>query len=609
MKDSSYKKTKDAVFWKGKKIKDLHPKDFIVLHPILGKTKDSVYLNGKPTDLHAPSFEVLNDYLAKNKDMCFKIMEKKLKPIKMADPMSFEVLNTNYAKDINRAYFKGIPIRTRKKDIASFRPISEEYAIDDSGRVYNETIVLPYSVSDTSFDPLSFKVLNIAYWYDKNNIYYHGDILMACLFPQQLSVVGELLIYGDEIWMGKIPIHMPFTATIIDGSKHYQEKATLDASLLIFVCSFGFVDYYRDKNAVWSFYDENFIKWISKKRKDIVLKGPSGIIREALVKSDKVDTNIAFQDAYKLVFDELHQRISKDEGRRPKTKDENDYAVSIKGSEVTLYYKSELIAQNKVSAWYTLGYTLWLHQRGFKDSLKISFKNPLHSYNYGDELFKSTLNTPAIRLALIQLASALANEGEFEEAKMLAAQVFDVFSDNSKAVHYERVKDATPHFLEAQQLFSTIHPDLISEIYYVAYKVPENITKASAINWIIKKGMHKHENFRHRLETLNNFFYAMYQTFHHGPISDKLWPIVKERIEKETIGHIKERGLIVACLIYKFGLRRHVSSPNPTEREWIKFIEQARFLLQHGVNIEDCQNSIEIANQKLKEFKQTNQSK
>ncbi len=110
-------------------------------------------------------------------------------PIKMANPVSFEILNSYYAKDDKRFFYYGKPyefyngIHEIPCDVASFELLEYPYSKDQASVFYYYTKIL-------KADSKSFQTLGSHYSKDKNYVFLESEIMNGA-DPASFSLVPQ----------------------------------------------------------------------------------------------------------------------------------------------------------------------------------------------------------------------------------------------------------------------------------------------------------------------------------------------------------------------------------------------------------------------------------
>lgn len=171
---SGYKKDGDKVLFNGKEV----DKDLKILNKVFAKNDSTVFFKEYPvTGAAISSFTALDEHYAKDRNTVYYCDEYRegqnyyltkrttVDRVKNADPASFSVIESGYAKDKIRAYSEGIGFAV--KDVATIEVINGRFIKDKTG-VYFEKA--PVQGSDAA----SFRVVNNNYAQDTAHIYYYG---------------------------------------------------------------------------------------------------------------------------------------------------------------------------------------------------------------------------------------------------------------------------------------------------------------------------------------------------------------------------------------------------------------------------------------------------
>lgn len=133
------------VYWKGRRL-IANAATFEVLGDIVAIDQETVFVLGKPFNADRASFRVLSGSYAADQKSVYSILDTKLKPLKKADPSSFQALGQRYGRDDKNAFYLESCLRSVKLD--SFRVLGADHAID-AARLYcgSERKELPQGIN------------------------------------------------------------------------------------------------------------------------------------------------------------------------------------------------------------------------------------------------------------------------------------------------------------------------------------------------------------------------------------------------------------------------------------------------------------------------------
>ena len=190
--DRFYKKDKNFVYYKNKRMEKSDSKTFVVLDRGFSKDKNNVYYYGKRLLIDSKKAIFDNrDYVRDENYIYYggQILEN-------VDIASFVLLDEEYSRDKNNIYYAGRKLNN--PDLATFEVIKKdksgnngEYAKDKNSVYYNEKRL-------SNSDPKTFIIISDNwedYSLDKNNVYYGSEIVIDA-DPKSFKKI-------DNIWVDK----------------------------------------------------------------------------------------------------------------------------------------------------------------------------------------------------------------------------------------------------------------------------------------------------------------------------------------------------------------------------------------------------------------------
>jgi DKNYY family len=160
------------------------------------KTERHGYFRGLPLETSdGGSFEALDKHYAKDQRQVFYCdayrvgqdyftSSRRRVIVLEADPISFKILKTGYARDANKPFFEGqfFPVR----DVNSFEILEYGFARDRISGYYQQTLI-PSSEGD------SFVVLDNHYSKDKAHVFYsYNDLNASPVVPRHQRLDGAI---------------------------------------------------------------------------------------------------------------------------------------------------------------------------------------------------------------------------------------------------------------------------------------------------------------------------------------------------------------------------------------------------------------------------------
>ena len=185
-----YKKDKNNLFFKWKKVKNVNPDDVEIIENDFIKIKDTLYeifnfeekeVEIAPLTVDINTFEHIDNRYYKDKTNIYYNKNGKLKKIEDVNFKSFAILEENsyFGKDKNNIYYKGDKLE--KIDRNSFKVLNESYdnsIIKDKNGIYIltkessiKTIKIDKNIKNIDFNSFE-KITNYPYVFkDKNAVY------------------------------------------------------------------------------------------------------------------------------------------------------------------------------------------------------------------------------------------------------------------------------------------------------------------------------------------------------------------------------------------------------------------------------------------------------
>ena len=185
-----YKKDKNNLYFKWKKVKNVNPNDVEIIENDFIKIKDTLYeisnfeekeVEILPLAVDVKSFEYIDNKYYKDKTNIYYNKNGKLKKIEDVNFKSFGILEENsyFGKDKNNIYYKGDKLE--KIDRNSFRVLNESYdnsIIKDKNGIYIltkessiKTIKIDKNIKNIDFNNFE-EITNYPYVFkDKNAVY------------------------------------------------------------------------------------------------------------------------------------------------------------------------------------------------------------------------------------------------------------------------------------------------------------------------------------------------------------------------------------------------------------------------------------------------------
>ena len=185
-----YKKDKNNLYFKWKKVKNVNPNDVEIIENDFIKIKDTLYeisnfeekeVEILPLAVDVKSFEYIDNKYYKDKTNIYYNKNGKLKKIEDVNFKSFGILEENsyFGKDKNNIYYKGDKLE--KIDRNSFRVLNESYdnsIIKDKNGIYIltkessiKTIKIDKNIKSIDFNNFE-EITNYPYVFkDKNAVY------------------------------------------------------------------------------------------------------------------------------------------------------------------------------------------------------------------------------------------------------------------------------------------------------------------------------------------------------------------------------------------------------------------------------------------------------
>lgn len=173
--NSGYRDKEGKITFNGKEITD---KNFVVLNNVFAKdSAHAYYKDAEIAGADLTSFVALDEQFAKDKTYVYFCEEhresqtyyttkrKKISTVENADPGTFELLGSGYAKDSAQAFFETNSFSVA--DIGSLKSIDRNFVKDDIRAYFNGKPVV-------GSDGKTFEVIESRYAKDRNNAYYYG---------------------------------------------------------------------------------------------------------------------------------------------------------------------------------------------------------------------------------------------------------------------------------------------------------------------------------------------------------------------------------------------------------------------------------------------------
>lgn len=157
-------------------------------------------------DRKAYYFKRKNSVFCYSDSMSYSGYSENVVELKNSDPDSFEIIDSNYAKDKNYVYgksHKGLIIACttiEKADPKTFTPLDWPYAKDKNNIYYDLIKILDGA------DPNSFEFINEEYSKDKNYIWINDNLVQGAN-PKTFTIVNANITKDDDqVWYNSWPL-------------------------------------------------------------------------------------------------------------------------------------------------------------------------------------------------------------------------------------------------------------------------------------------------------------------------------------------------------------------------------------------------------------------
>lgn len=588
----SYAIDGERVSWKGKRLK-VAAEDIVILHPHLARAGNHILLGAKRLNVDAASFEVLSPGFARDEGNAYEILETTLKPIKGADPESFQSLSATYARDDHRGYYRSKAIT--KCDPASLTALHAVFAADEHHLYFtNKKLAKPKGPLDLAnasvqaainevnrpaailsdkthvyvmnwgdngwsrvegVEPANFgfltggeqaDMLDRPYQRDQSRVFFKGRPVEGA-DPTSTQPFGKGLIRdGGKIWFGTH--RLDENADVLrDGE---IVKTALGAELTV---NGRASTLYRDAKGVWSIqappskapYDPPKITYLA----DSALTELS--VDEALGTAYRAIFAIVGRVFRQLPFTVDFRNLPEPASEIPPFEFRRD------GSHVEVLIADEPVSAGPISMWISHASAFWAKTYGRRERLYI-YPDP-NWMPPGDELHVAVAKAAA--RPMLDLAAALYFEGEEDEAQLLAHLVL-----------YRAFEREMP-----PELLARVPLELVGQGSYLGRKYGfDATTNLAAAREVLRKGLLDEDDFRVRYEMLRLIHGVMNDTNKKAHFYAEIIPEIIDYqttephgLLRETIDAIVEMALVKAFVGAEVSRENHYAAIEPLVRRQI----------------------------------------
>lgn len=582
----SYSLTDGRATWKGRAIRAAEVASFEVLTDAIARDRAHVYVLGKPAKVDAASFEILSPTYARDLYTIFYLMASKIKPVKGADPASFEPIGDKFGRDAVQAFFcdKRVRIST-KEQLDQLTSLGHVYAHDGATLFFGTKHIQPPADSKIDWTVARLKWLGetddhinvpplvffdgTATWFaasfpsaddwvlldgatfdtidteagitgrdapyvqDADNIWFRDGRLVDGAVPGKAMRLGALTLQqGQRLWVGAQPLSVPAHEAAFIMRYHSGPPGFHKGDLLHLgdrVClpdpDKGLLDIARSVPETRSLDD------IANAALRPILHRLFTILERFLPIVN------APQDILERMDPQSHQYRDADP---VDWVDPPDYTITIDDAgAVELSLSDGTVIRQPTSCWYTLGCHLWCHARGMAPEL-VPFTSTTTVLPKGTEMHEMLVE-PNQR-DLWNLTAALFRAGCTDEAQILGHGLFE------RALRTASHKPAALPLVE----IASLPRDMIPRLHYEhAHRGFDSTTNLSVARHIIAEHWLAADDFRDRMDVLGVLHGTVITTNKKPNFLHEIIPSVIERYHAEPFGHVRERIAFVleaACI-------------------------------------------------------------
>ncbi len=579
----SYQVRNQSIYWKSKRL-NIDPGDFEELHPHLARAGGRILLGAKPVSADAASFKILSEGYAKDNQHAYVILQTKLKPIKSADAASFEAISETYAYDAKRGYYLGK--RMPKCDPDTLTALHPHFATDGehlfcghhrmdapeepidlrSARIISpitEALEKPDAILVTETgvylsmlggsriegaDPDTIAFLERgdeawdrkrAYQYDASHVYFYGEVIPDADPDKVYHLWCGMITDGERLWLGLHRLDKTLE-TEFKGEQIATRFSPHQTAAIGRIHDRSDFALYRNEDGVWLIDqggrpDTAKMLMITCLAKDAV----TGLSAdEALVIAYRRLFSVAGYVFEKSLCTDFHNLTLRPVKAMP------EFTVTRRGTEVDVFYDGELVSSGAISQWMRHASAFWSKIRGGRDQLSVYFQMG-QMFPDADVMLARIAHEAAI--PLLDLATALLQDGEADEAKILAYLLLKQLDFKGREISPDTVAHAPVALVD----FAFYRP------HFYQTDAFENTTNLAAARRILREGLLTHDDVRHRYDMLNILYALMSETTQNTIFFKDIIPHVLTYQMQEPIGYLRDLAAAIIEMALACGFRMY----------------------------------------------------
>lgn len=594
----TYATKKDSVTWKGKRLPGVDASDFLVLSDDrFARAAGAIWMRGKALSVDASSFELLSSTFAKDKDGVFEILASKLKPVPKADPRNFRAIGQAHGEDAATGWWRGKAIRGSQvpglveldphhardgkrifhgKSKLSFKPklplhhdrirliparetnainLCELVLLDGERAVYADPRYSNHDIGWHRFDSSAVASLRFleggerTWVTDGSRLFWRGRTVTD-LEERTPEVLSDAVVrIGGSVFVGPAPA-----------------PKRIDADSLVHVAH----EHFADRTGLW----ELAARPCRKGGPDLViaqllaerapLEGPLIAYPEVFLRHV---TDLVFRLREHLSYEDHWRDRFGEEDPPPSRHDLAQLEIRWDGETVTLAH-SDQSATGTISGWYRLAGELWAALEG-SEVLYQPYPHAHYMESAGLHVQERILG--GTELLAMQAAEALDQLGARQAAYGLAIQVGVRAGGGAGDRALELGSDVAGWAaISAHLLAHRSYPHRSHEIAARTY--------LAGAKRILESGLLASEDDRTRYELMALAHGLVCSTQKDAKFLQEIVPALRERVELEPIGFIRDLALGAIDLACR---------PSVFDADWLEHArEHLKFLIEQGVNVE-----------------------